>query len=285
MKDNSRISQLLDWHDYPALFYRFPILVRCVYTVNHILTLRNWYVRRALRKIEKSQSVGFSFLDAGCGMGEFALGVAKRHSHARVEGIDFTASNEPLANLIAKSMNLTNIKFYQGDLTGLRADRQYDLILCNSSLQFIKEDSLALHNLYTALKRTGVLLLYVPVTYRRYLPWSETLERKYLSDFYYKYHDDFLMHRYTSDEVLRKIQQEGFNIRSTEYAYGVCGAIAFELYSLILVGVKRFPIIWTILLVIIFACIVFPIQLLLMLIDFIIPKSIGNGVLIAAVKD
>jgi 2-polyprenyl-3-methyl-5-hydroxy-6-metoxy-1,4-benzoquinol methylase len=281
---SKKITQYLDQHEYPRLFFRFPLIVRLVYAVNYILTLRNWYVKRALQKLERKQSSGFLFLDAGCGMGDYALGVAKRNSHAHVLGIDFTVSNISLAKHIAQSMNLPNIEFSVGDLAALGTDNRYDLILCNSVLQFIKEDTRALRNLHDMLKPTGTLILYVPVRYYRYFKYSEVIERKYLSDFFYKYHNDFLMHRYTEDKVCEKIRQEGFNIRSSEHAYGACGALAFELYSFILVLVKKLPVVVSLPVAVLYAFVVFPIQLLLMIEDYLLPHSIGNGLLIVAEK-
>jgi ubiquinone/menaquinone biosynthesis C-methylase UbiE len=285
VKSKTEFEQYLDQHEYPKLFYRFPILVRCIYAINFILTLRNWYVRRALRILEKEQPAQFTFLDAGCGMGEFALGVAKRCSHAQVTGIDYTASNIPLAKSVAREMNLKNVEFAIGDLATLRLDNQYDMILCNSTLQFIKKDIAALRNLQAMLKSKGVLLLYVPIRYYRYLKYSEINEQKYLSDFFYKYHDDFLMHKYSEDEIVKKILSAGFNIRSSQYAYGMCGAIAFELYSFILTIVKKLPALISIPVIVVYAFSVFPIQLVLMIADYLLPKSVGNGLLIIAEKN
>jgi 2-polyprenyl-3-methyl-5-hydroxy-6-metoxy-1,4-benzoquinol methylase len=285
MESRAEFEQYLDQHEYPKILYRFPILVRCVYGINLILTLRNWFVRHALRALEKEQPANFSFLDAGCGMGEFALGVARRHAKAHVVGIDYTVSNIPLAKSVAREMNLTNIEFAIGDLSTLRTENRYDLILCNSTLQFIKNDGAALDNLQAMLKFNGVLLLYVPVRYHRYLKYSEMNERKYLSDFFYKYHDDFLMHRYNEDEITEKILHAGFTIRSSQYAYGVYGAIAFELYSFLLVVVKKNPVLLSLPVILAYAVFVFPIQFLLMAADFVSKKSKGNGLLIIADKN
>jgi ubiquinone/menaquinone biosynthesis C-methylase UbiE len=284
MNKVSRISLILDSRNYPTIFYRFSILVRFTYIINFVLTLRNWYVHRVLRKLEKRQLEGFSFLDAGCGMGEFAIGMAKRNPNSKVSGIDFVASNESISSHVARSMHLTNIKFLNGDLTKLNVTDKYDLILCNSTLQFIKEDENALNNIKTVMKKTGVLILYVPIIYRRYLPWSEHLENKYLSDFFYKYHDDFLMHKYQAEEMLQKLHRIGFTIKHKEYAYGIFGAIGFELYSLILAAVMRFHFLISIPCILIYFCTLFPVQIIMMLADYIIPKSSGNGLLIVAEK-
>lgn len=284
MKNDNELAQFLDNHEYPKLFYQFPILVRCVYVLNYILTLRNWYVRRMLKRVEKNISPTFSFLDAGCGMGEFAIGVAQRNPNAHVVGVDYTASNIPLANRVVQEMQLTNILFSIGDITTMQVKNGYDFILCNSTLQFIKQDVKALKNLYMMLAYQGKMILYVPISYRRYLRYTEFIESNYLSDFFYKYHDDFLMHRYQEADITKKIQQAGFHIIRKEYSYGICGAIAFELYSHLLAVVKKTPIILSLPLTLIYTIGIFPLQFILMLADFILPKSVGNGILYVVEK-
>jgi ubiquinone/menaquinone biosynthesis C-methylase UbiE len=284
MEKNKTLTQYLDLHEYPKVFYRYPILVRCIYVINFILTLRNWYVYRILRKLEKEQKEGFSFLDAGCGMGEFAIGVARRQRKSHVIGVDFTITNAPLANRLAQSLNLKNVNFLQADLTTFFTEEKYDLILCNSTLQFIQEDENALQRLSAAMDQYAVIILYVPVHYRRYFPWSESWEKKYLSDFFYKYHIEFLMHKYTDDDIRKKLNNHGFTICTLQYAYGTCGAIAFELYSMLLVVMKQLPFSLAILLIVVYACLVFPIQLFLMLCDFLGSNRTGNGLLIVAKK-
>jgi hypothetical protein len=135
------------------------------------------------------------------------------------------------------------------------------------------------------LKSRGVFLLYVPVRYYRYIKYSEITEQKYLSDFFYKYHDDFLMHRYSENEIVKKIHNAGFTIRNSQYAYGVYGAIAFELYSFLLALVKKLPIPVSIPVILMYVVIVFPVKLVLMLTDYASQKSIGNGLLIIADKN
>ncbi len=284
MEKDNKLTQCLDLHKYPKFLYRYPALVRCIYIINFILTLRNWYVFRILRKLEKEQNEGFSFLDAGCGMGDFAIGVAQRQRKSYVTGIDYTATNVPLAIRVAQSMNLSNIKFLEADLTTFLSDAKYNLILCNSTLQFIKEDEKALQRLFAVMNSVSTLLLYVPVHYHRYFPWSETLEKKYLSDFFYRYHNEFLMHKYTTDEILRKLGNQGFTIRSRHYAYGASGAIAFELYSMLLAVIKKSPLSISIVFMILYAGLILPIQVGLMLIDFLGSHRTGNGLLIVAEK-
>jgi ubiquinone/menaquinone biosynthesis C-methylase UbiE len=280
----TRLSDYLDEHRYPGLFFRMPLIVRLVYCVNFILTLRNWHVKRELFKEEKKLRRGFMFLDAGCGMGEFALGTAKRFSDSKVYGVDFLESNSELAEHIAGSMRLNNARFERGDLTEMDERNKYDLVLCNSVLQFIEKDKKALRKIHDAMKVSGTLLLYVPVNYKRYFPWSSRLEDMYLSGHFYRYHDKFVMHRYGTAEVLDKVKNAGLKIKSCEYAYGVPGSVAFELYMMVLALIKRAPLAISIPAVIVYIFSLLPVQIVLMLVDFIFSGSRGNGILISAVK-
>ncbi len=281
----TKLSSFLDEHDYPPVFYRFPAIVRIFYMVNFVLTLRNWYVSRQLFKNLCKLSKGFTFLDAGSGMGEFSFCVAKRYPDSSVMGIDYLEKNEFLSRRMAEALSLRNVEFRKGDLTDLKMTGAFDLILCNSVLQFIKEDDLGLSKLYSSMKENGSLILYVPITYRRYLPWTEYLEKKFLSDFYYGYHKDFLMHKYAEREIIDKLRIAGYLIKSKEYTYGVSGAISFEIYSLVLTGIKVFPGVLSFFLMFIYIFCLMPVQILLMLADYLTPKSSGNGMLVVAVKN
>jgi 2-polyprenyl-3-methyl-5-hydroxy-6-metoxy-1,4-benzoquinol methylase len=281
----SNFTKYLNRHEYPSLLHRFPVLIRAIYLLNYILTLRNWYVNRSLKKLEKELQGGFSFLDAGCGMGDFSIGIAKRNNKFQVTGIDFTDSNISIAEGAANSLHLTNVEFKQGDLTVWTSEMQYDLVLCNSTLQFIKNDILALSNIHKSLRPNGILLLYIPIAYKRYFPWTESILQNHLSDFFYKYHDDFLMHRYSDTEIIKKVEGQNYKVKSIEYAYGKYGAIAFELYSLLLATINKMPLLFSIVISILYMASILPIQIILMLIDICQTKEEGNGILILAEKN
>jgi hypothetical protein len=53
---------------------------------------------------------------------------------------------------------------------------------------------------------------------------------------------------------------------------------------MILVAIRRLPLIVSIILVLLYGCMIFPIQLLLMIVDFILPHSDGNGLLVILEK-
>lgn len=284
MSKKLRITDYLDTHKYPEIFFRYPIIVKLLHYINFITILRNWYVWSALRKIRKKGNNDFNFLDAGCGMGDFTLMFARHNPNAKVIGIDYNNESITLANRTANWMKLKNIEFKLGDLTSIDLSEQFDLVLCNSTLQFVKNDELALSNLFNIVKKSGEMILYVPINYHRYLPFMNKLEDRHLNDFYYKYHEDFLMHKYSDVEVKDKLQKAGFILKEIKYTYGFFGAIAFEMFSLLLVGIKKLPIILSIFSIIVYSITLFPLQLIFMLIDFLGFRKNGNGMLLIAGK-
>ena len=278
----SRVSEFLDSHQYPSMFFRHTWMVRLVQWFNMAVTLRNWYINRALSRILGLLGQRFSMLDAGCGLGEFALQYTSRFPDSSVLGPEISVANIELASSLARRSNLRNIVFEERDLTKFQPKNEFDLILCGAVLQSIQEDERVLSNLANALKTGGFLLIYTPVRYRRYFPHFAALEEKYLDRFFYRYGNGFSHHRYSASEVTSKIRKTGLNILLEEFSYGFCGAIAFEVYSLFLILLKRLPSALLLALVPVYAVLVFPFQLVLMVLDYVIPRNEGNGILVLA---
>lgn len=279
------VSEYLDSHEYPTIFYKYAWLIRLLQWVNMVVTLRNWYVWRRFREVANRMQGSFSMLDAGCGLGDFALLCAKNYPDSTVVGVDVSESSVNLARRVSETLKLKNIMFMKNDLPQYHSKQQFDLILCNAVLQSVQEDERVLHNLAVALNRGGKILLYTPVRYKRYIPFFDKLEDKYLDRFFYRYGNGFSHHRYSADDVVRKVQACGLNIERLELAHGFCGGIAFELYSLLLILLKILPS-WLLPVVVpLYAVMVFPLQLFLMLVDYSFPKrSEGNGLLVLAKK-
>lgn len=72
---------------------------------------------------------GMDVLDLGCGDGTTAIPAAKRG--AQVLGVDIAANLVEAGNTRAKAEGLTNIKFQEGDATGLHElkDESFDLVV------------------------------------------------------------------------------------------------------------------------------------------------------------
>lgn len=281
----TRISQYLDSHEYPSLFYRYPFLVLLIQWFNTVIILRNWYVRKELHNVLEPIKKDASMLDAGCGLGDFALYCAKSYPALTVVGIDSSLFNVQLAESLRKRVRLDNVRFERADLLHYRPEPKFDTILCSAVLQSIEDDRQALRSISGALKTGGYLLLYTPIRYKRFLPFFAELEDAYLDRFFYSYNNGFSHHRYSAQDVITKVQTTGLTIEHKSFSHGVCGAIAFELYSLFLIILKRCPSFLLFVLVPLYGLLLFPIQMILMAIDYFVRKTDGNGLLIVARKD
>jgi len=278
------IAGYLDTHEYPHVFFKAPKLARFIQFVNRATTLRNWYVSKELGGLVAQMPQGFMMLDAGCGMGDFSMWVAKRRPDARILGVDFGAESVKLADLLARNQGLSNSRFESEDLVQLEKPQQFDLILCNAVLQSIREDEQVIVNFHKALRPGGSLLLYVPVHYKRYLPGFARLEEKYLSGCFYGYASGFSHHRHTSDEIRSRLTTHQFQIVKETFTYGFTGALSFEMYSLLLICLKTLPVWITPAAVLLYTMLLYPLQLLLMFVDFITARKKGNGFLVIAKK-
>lgn len=115
-----------------------------------------WYNRWTLNKFKKF--LEGEILEIGCGIGNFSLTLT---NYGRVWGIDI---NSKLID-IAKSKVKDKVKLGFGDIEEERyffSNKKFDSVVCLNVLEHIKNDTLALVNIYKLLKRGGHLILLVP---------------------------------------------------------------------------------------------------------------------------
>lgn len=107
-------------------------------------------------------------LDAGSGIGVFAMELAKMHPRAEVVGLDLEANLVKRGNLIAQRAGIGNCRFVAGDVTKLVYEEEFDLVVSVDNIEHVEEDVQALRNLRSALVPGGHLILHTPGYYRRW---------------------------------------------------------------------------------------------------------------------
>lgn len=122
-------------------------------------------LRRVLPKVQGNFT---SILDAGCGIGVFSMQLAKLHPSAHVIGVDLENSLVDKATKIARKAGRNNCEFQVGDVTDLKMDRTFDLIVSVDNLEHVENDVLALKSFRRLLNPEGVLVVHVPGYYRRW---------------------------------------------------------------------------------------------------------------------
>ena len=98
--------------------------------------------------------------DLGCGTGEHAAVLKRRHPAARVHGMD--SSPEMLAEARSRS---DQVEWLQGDIAGFAPVQAPDLIFTNAALQWLPDHAALYPRLVQTLSGRGVFACQVPMTF------------------------------------------------------------------------------------------------------------------------
>jgi len=104
---------------------------------------------------------GKRILDAGCGTGQRANGVAKMFPKAQVIGVDMTSASLDAARKMAASNNLSNIEYRQCDLLELDLGLEFDVIISSGVMHHLEDPIKGLSRLRTHLSDTGVAMIWL----------------------------------------------------------------------------------------------------------------------------
>lgn len=121
---------------------------------------------------------GAKILDLGTGSGWVALFLA--HYGFEVTGIDVSPDMINIALQKKAEVNLTNIKFFVGDVENKNLIKEkFDAIVCYSSLHHINKVEVVLSNCYYWLKPKGKFVLGEPNFLHQFMFSSKTAREKF----------------------------------------------------------------------------------------------------------
>jgi len=266
-------------HQYPSWLVQHPRWIHFVYALNYLLQLRKWHIARRLKKLLDSKTAPFYLLDAGCGEGQFLLPYAAQYPTSYFKGIDREKANIAFGNSYVEARRFSHVSFAEMEMEQLVEKEAYDIVLCISVLPYSKNDRTALINLYNAMKTGASLLLYVPVNNKTVLPFYKNILQRYEN------YETIQQNQriYTEPGIIQLLQNCNFEITETTNTYGFFGKLSNELLNshLILFNAYAFPakIILSISLLVFY-----PLILLCMILDFILPIQSGNGLMVLARK-
>ena len=151
-------------------------------------------------------------LDAGSGDGSFCFALAKRYKTAEIVGLELDRKLVEDSQRILYKSGCKNLTIKQGDIVCDNMEELFDLIICIDVLEHIPDDTAALKNLYSSLKKKGILLLHVPQRHQlnRWVFKAKQIERQ----------ADHVRDEYTIEEITSKIIAQGFIIKKTRYTFG-----------------------------------------------------------------
>lgn len=97
--------------------------------------------------------------DVGCGGGALTFAVADAFPDAEVTGYDAAAPVLAENRKAASERGVENVAFERGVLPGFDPDRQFDLVACCHTLEYVADSETALRSLYDAVAPGGDLVL------------------------------------------------------------------------------------------------------------------------------
>ena len=266
--------KILDYQ-YPKILMKFPILLYLVYWANYLTQLRKWYVIASWKNLLKLSNEKALILDFGAGEAQYLVPFCKKHPHHTFYSLDNRLSNIHLAEAFRKP----NLKAKQLDIENESFPIGADLGLCIGVMQYLQNDETALKNMHSSLKQGARLLLYVPING---IILSSIYKKVFTT--YAQYESINARKRvYTEDEICDKLIKAGFRIDKKTYTYGNYGRWSHELLNTCSTLIFSAGIHLK-LLAFISLILLFPVIILLMLLDFNQNKKTGNGLLLELIK-
>ncbi len=167
--------------------------------------------RFILKKLPIKQG---SFIDVGAGNGLFLKFFKDRGFE--VEGIELEKDQ---VHEMRKDFKLKDVQIRQGDITSLKGDENFDVVIASDVIEHIKDDAKALDNLFTFVKKDGYLVLTVPAHMHLYGKRDKTWG-------HYR--------RYDRNSLVRKLKSlEGCKVESISY-WNLLGYFAYFFFEKIM---------------------------------------------------
>ena len=162
-------KQLTRWfnqHEFPELYYRFPNLVTFQWFGNRILFHRSWLIRKTVKNTLRQFRTNLSYLDAGCGVGDFMIPFARKYPDGHFEGLDKSPGNIRLLENYCTKKHLSHVKLVTGDIQELRSSNRFSVVLIASVFHLLTDR----YRVYKILNDNMIsgdrLIIYVPVNHR-----------------------------------------------------------------------------------------------------------------------
>jgi SAM-dependent methyltransferase len=278
------LSTWINQHEFPKVYFRFPALLSLQWLTNRVLYHRSWLIRRTINRTLKQLPNNFSYLDAGCGAGDFLVPFAKKYPTGKFTGLDKTPSNIGMIDHYCQQKRIANVKLIATDLQEMGKEGRFSVVLCASVLHYVSDRQAVLRKFSENMISGGRLLIYVPVNYRRRIPGYEWLRENLFSKEDYEKGKPVSMNL-SYREISGELAASGFRIESHQYLYGPAGQLAYEITSLSLLIIKKVPWIFSILGTLIYFSVIHPFMLALMGWDYSTRYKQGNGLLVTAMHE
>ena len=271
----------MDYDPIKDFFGRFfnanPLFQRLFFALLDLFFLRAWHVKKELRsafsllKAKKPVQV----LDAGTGFGQYAFYICRTFSDVKVLGVDVKRDYLDNARRFFEKVGLQEkATFAYEDLTDLKTEGPFDLILSVDVMEHIEDDRAVFRNFSRVLNPGGVVIINTPSDLGGSDVQGETEE---------SFIGEHVRDGYNMDELKSKLLEAGLTTVRATYTYGKYGSFAWRLlikYPMQMMSTST----WFVLFLPIYYIPVLPIGLVGNALDVRVNNEKGTGVLVVATK-
>jgi 2-polyprenyl-3-methyl-5-hydroxy-6-metoxy-1,4-benzoquinol methylase len=197
-----------------------PWLRILFYKLLGVMFLREWYVKRELRRQLSHRREPFTIYDAGSGFGQYSYFIAKQFPLATIFGSDLKEEQIADCNQFFRAIGLARCSFAVEDLMQIQHKEKFDVILSVDVMEHIPDDVEVFQNFYRALKKNGQLFINTPSN----LGGSDVH-----SEGDHSFVEEHARNGYGMEEIRNKLETAGFRVEMICYTYGHWGTVAWRL--------------------------------------------------------
>ncbi|MCU0454557.1 MAG: methyltransferase domain-containing protein [Bacteroidetes bacterium] len=198
---------------------RSVLLRRLFYTVLGLLFLREWHVKRAVRRLLGNRSVAQDVYDAGSGFGQYSYYIARRYPNVKLLSVDVKEEQIDDCRKFFAERGITTCTFAVEDLTKVAHQDRFDIVLSVDVMEHIADDVTVFANFHRALRPGGRLFINTPSD----LGGSDAHSPDDAS-----FIEEHARNGYNVQEMRQKLTSVGFEVESIRYTYGPFGSAAWR---------------------------------------------------------
>lgn len=250
------------------------LLRKLFYKLLGLMFLREWHVKRELRRLVGADRAVRKLYDAGSGFGQYSYYCATRFPGVSILAVDVKEEQIADCRRFFTSAGIGNVEFAVEDLTEPNHEKEFDFVLSVDVMEHIPDDVTVFRNLHRALKPGGCLLVNTPSN----LGGSDVESPDDES-----FIGEHARNGYGVEEIRTKLRSVGFSVEQITFTYGPWGSASWRLgikYPMLMLNVSKFLFV----LLPFYYLLTFPFTLLLMYLDYASDNQTGTGLIVVARK-
>ena len=264
--------------DYLGRFFNAsPLLQRTFFGLLDLFFLRAWHVKKELRGIfgKYGDQKTVRVLDAGTGFAQYSYFIARSFPASQILAVDIKEDYLANAKAFFSKIGLDKrTTFAYEDLTELKAEGPFDVILSVDVMEHIEDDRAVFRNFERVLEEGGYVIINTP---------SDLGGSDVQGDSDESFIGEHVRDGYNLDELKAKLSDAGLRTVVAKYTYGKYGSLAWRFlikYPMQMLSANKI----FLLILPLYYIPVFPFGMMLNALDVRTNNDQGTGVLVVASK-